>query len=156
MVSCKIYTIVKHRYWSGIDNLLISVGDNGNTGIGGEYVTTSNVSITVVPHNDEIVLSCPTGYVTHEDSDLNITGIAINDDASLGEVYILNYSAQYGSIQLKANNLTLNVEDGGNQYTLISASVSSVRDILEFGLLTYAQATLILMGQACKKFFNSQ
>ena len=56
--------------WSGIDKLLITVGDNGNTGVGGEYVATGNVPITVVmPHNDEIVLSCPTGYVTHEDSE---------------------------------------------------------------------------------------
>jgi VCBS repeat-containing protein len=82
------YTLAQDA--NGIANITVQLQDNGGTDNGGiDTSTLQSFVINVTPVNDAPTLTLPSTQTVDEDTNLNITGISINDiDAGSGNVRV--------------------------------------------------------------------
>lgn len=102
--------------YNGEDALVISVDDQGNSGLGGKKETSDSVSIMVEPTNDAPILSVSSvEREVYEDEDLEITGTQISDlDIQKTDGLLkISLSASHGNLTLK-NSGGLHFESGGS------------------------------------------
>jgi len=115
--------------FNGLDQLTMITQDQGNTGSGGEQMTTSSVAITVEAVNDAPVNTFPGAQTIHEDAVLVFSGsntISISDVDSGSAIVTLSVSQ--GTLDLGSRSgLTFSVGDGLNDTTMTFSG--SVQDI---------------------------
>eukprot|EP00003_Mantamonas_plastica_P025455 TRINITY_DN49_c0_g3_i1.p1 TRINITY_DN49_c0_g3~~TRINITY_DN49_c0_g3_i1.p1 ORF type:complete len:4381 (+),score=1638.83 TRINITY_DN49_c0_g3_i1:70-13143(+) len=99
----------------GSDAIVITVSDNGFTGLGGELRDTHTVAVIVNAVNDGPVLTAPSAASVNEDTDLTVTGeyLSVTDVDAYVSGMRLNITAPRGQVTLASTTgLTFTVGDG--------------------------------------------
>lgn len=100
------------RDFNGADLLTISVSDTLNGANGIPLSDTETIAITVTPVNDAPVLTVPAAQRVNENTDLNITGIAVADIDAAGDLTV-NVFASRGQLSLSSiAGLAFDLGDG--------------------------------------------
>ena len=99
--------------FNGVDDFMIYVNDQGNTGEGGALDDLMHINVTVHPVNDVPLLDSPESVTVLEDTLTTIEGILVTDDASEndGEIAV-NLLVEHGSISFtETTGITILTED---------------------------------------------
>ena len=121
---------------SGNVVVTVDVSDNGNTGTGGTLTDTSNFNITVVPTNDNPVISAPSGSNVNEGpgANLGIATLSIGDvdvnEAGTGTIDVsVSIPSGDGSLAMNAMG-GASVTGSGSGTMSISGSLADVNATL--------------------------
>jgi hypothetical protein len=140
--------------YHGPDTLLVDVDDLGNVTLDDDTSTltdSSTVDITVIPVNDNPLLSVPGHQEITEDTDLTIHGISFDDrDITMDDGILFDVTAKvsHGTIKLhNTNGLTfLDGGDGGANMTIrgtLADINSALDDLIYRGDINYHDEDLL-------------